>query len=93
MNRLLSGPAYDVGPEGMPNAMSTLVPASGAIQLNGTLGPPDWNTINGTRRSYGSVWCIDSAGSYRSDVLRYEPNDAAPTQAGLSGTFPCMPDF
>ncbi len=93
MNRLLSGPSFDVGPTRMADAMSTLVPASATIQLNGTLGPPDWNTLNGTRRSYGSVWCIDSTRTYRSDVLRYEPNDATPTEASLTGDFPCIPDF
>jgi hypothetical protein len=94
MNRLLSGAGpYDVGPPDMPNAMSTLLNASATIQLDGTLGPPDWNTINGTRRSYGSVWCIDSGRNFQSDVLRYQPNDANPTQASLTGTFPCMPDF
>jgi hypothetical protein len=93
MNRLLSGPPYEVGPTAMPLAMSTLLNASATIQLNGTLGPPDWNTINGTRRSYGSVWCIDSAREFQSDVLRYQPDDANPMQASLTGTFPCMPDF
>jgi hypothetical protein len=93
MNRLLSGPPYEVGPEEMPLAMSTLIPASGSIQLNGALGPPDWNTINGTRKSYGSVWCIDAGRNFQSDVLRYEPNDANPTQASLTGDFPCIPDF
>jgi hypothetical protein len=94
-NRLLSGPSFDVGTSDMPVAMSTLLNASATIQLNGTLGPPDWNTINGTRKSYGSIWCVDATRTFRSDVLRYVPNDANPTQAGLTGDFPsaCIPDF
>lgn len=94
MNRLLSGAGpYDVGPRDMPNAMSTLVSASATIQLNGTLGPPDFNPINGTRSSAGSVWCIDATRNFKSDVLRYVPNDANPTQASLTGDFTCIPGF
>jgi hypothetical protein len=95
MNRLMSGAGpYDVGPVDMPTAMGTLAAGSATIQLNGTLGPPDWNRINGTRESVGSVWCIDSTRTFRSDVLRYVTgpgND--PTQATLSGTFPCIDGF
>jgi hypothetical protein len=93
MNRLLTGPANDVGAPGMSNAMSILASPSSSIRLNGVLGPPDWNPINGTRRSYGSVWCIGTDREYKPDVLLYAANDANPTQASLTGTFPCIPDF
>jgi hypothetical protein len=93
MNRLLLGPPNDVGVPGMSQAMSILSSPSSSIQLNGVLGPPDWNPVNGTRRSYGSVWCIGTDREYKPDVLLYEPNDAQPAQASLTGTFPCMPDF
>lgn len=95
MNRLLSGAGpYQVGPDDMPTAMATLAAVGSAtIQLNGTLGPPDFNPADGTRESPGSVWCFDpSTGTCQADVLRYVP-DADPTRATLSGTLPCIPGF
>jgi hypothetical protein len=95
MNRLLSGPAYNVGPTDMPNALQALGVASATIQLNGTLGPPDFNRINGTRNSPGSVWCIDQSGTYHADVLRYSLVGNDPMQSTLTGEMPtaCVSDF
>jgi hypothetical protein len=93
MNRLLSGSnAFDVGPADMADAFATLAVGNSTIQLNGTLGPPDFNPADGTRQSAGSVWCIDASG-FHADVLRYVPNDADPTAATLAGDFTCIPDF
>jgi hypothetical protein len=84
MARLLSGPIYNVGDRDIPNALQALAQASATIQLNGTLGPPDFNPISGTRESPGSVWCIDSAGVFHADRWRYVPGpDNDPTRATL----------
>src|SRR5690606_28596591 len=90
MGRLLSGLQKNVGADDIPTALQAL--AAGTIQLNGTLGPPDFDARNGTRESVGSVWCIDSTGTFQADVLRYVP-DADAARASLNGTFPCIQDF
>jgi hypothetical protein len=69
MGRLLSGTAFNMGPEPMPDAISRL--ENGPITLMGTLGPPDFNTTSGTRSQVGSAWCVDTFGVTQSDVLRY----------------------
>jgi hypothetical protein len=93
MNRLLSGPAYAVGPDRMGQAMGILSVPSATIQLNGTLGPPAFN-LDGTRDSPGSVWCIDSSQTFHADVLRYAPG-SDPTTATLTGMVPsgCISGF
>jgi hypothetical protein len=93
MNRLLSGPAYTVGPDRMGQAMGILSVPSATIQLNGTLGPPTFN-LDGTRDSPGSVWCIDSSQTFHADVLRYAAG-SDPTTATLTGTVPsaCISTF
>jgi hypothetical protein len=93
MNRLLSGPAYTVGPDRMGQAMGILSVPSATIQLNGTLGPPTFN-LDGTRDSPGSIWCIDTNEAFHADVLRYVPA-ADPTAATLTGTVPsgCISSF
>jgi hypothetical protein len=92
MKALLSGPAENVGRLNISPAMQFL--ANGNITLNGTMGPPDFDPLNGTRRTPGSVFCVNSGPTFAPDVLRYsqpDENDAA--SATLSGTFPCIPDF
>lgn len=94
MRRLLAGPEFNVGADQIPNALATLAVPNATIQLNGTLGPPDWNPLSGTRESPGSVWCVDADLEFQADVLRYEPGPAEdPGAATLSGTFPCIPGF
>jgi hypothetical protein len=95
MSRLLSGPSYDVGYADWTPALQALAGASSTIQLNGTLGPPDWNRLNGTRESEGSVWCIDQSQVFHADVLRYSLTGDDATQATLTGTYPaaCNPTF
>jgi hypothetical protein len=92
MNRLLRGMPVTVGPEALAQTVALLgANGSSTIQLNGTLGPPDF-TVDGTRESVGSVYCVDGSG-FHADVLRYVPNDADPTAATLAGDFTCIPDF
>jgi hypothetical protein len=43
----------------------------GNIRLDGTLGPPNFDD-NGGRKTPGSVWCVDSANQFRTDVLTYD---------------------
>jgi hypothetical protein len=84
MSRLLTGPAYSVGPDRMGQAMGILSVPSASIELDGTLGPPNFN-LDGTRNAPGSIWCIDSAGVFHPDWLRYVPGAGDdPTQATLT---------
>jgi hypothetical protein len=94
MTRLLQGPEYNVGERQIPDALQALAVPSATIQLNGTLGPPNFNPLDGTRLSDGSVWCIDTSSVTHADVLRYVAG-ATPEAATLTGTFPteCIPDF
>jgi hypothetical protein len=95
MSRLLTGPAYSVGPDRMGQAMGILSVPSASIRLDGTLGPPDFN-LDGTRNSPGSIWCIDSGGVYHPDWLRYAPGpDNDPTRATLTNGISanCVPGF
>jgi hypothetical protein len=96
MKALLSGPAQDVGRLKIPAAMQSL--ANGNITLNGTMGPPDFDPLNGTRRTPGSVFCINpgpNGATFVPDVLRYVPSTNADdaTDASLSGDFPCFTGF
>ncbi len=90
MQRLLNGNEYYMCPRGMVDASQAL--ARGAIKLMGTLGPPDFDAISGTRSAPGSVWCVNSMNQTKSDVLRYVP-DADPTLASLRGDFDCFTGF
>jgi hypothetical protein len=94
MTRLLQGIPINVGAAGVPAGFQALATPSATIQLNGTLGPPNFNPLDGTRQSDGSVWCIDTTGLSRADVLRYAAG-ATPAEATLTGTFPteCIPGF
>ena len=91
MARLLSGTRYNVGPSDMPRAMQALNQSAANIALYGTLGAPNFSSLDGTRQAPGSVWCVDSTNVTRSDVLRYVPGSAEDAStASLQGTFPCF---
>jgi hypothetical protein len=90
MPRLLSGQlAFGVGANDLDEAMPQ-VSLGSAITLNGTMGPPDFDPITGTRQAPASIWCVDSTRASRPDVLRY--NTATKT---LDGDFPtnCINGF
>ena len=82
MFRLLSGPAYDIGPTTIGDVLNGLDNEDG-ISLNLTLGPAAWNAARGTRNGLGSVYCFNDglttaeAASLpqgpRTDVLRFDP--------------------
>lgn len=71
MQRLLQGERYDVGPDDLRSAPGALSAPQSRIQLYGTMGPPDFDLITGTRASVGSAWCVDAGGNTLADVLRY----------------------
>ncbi|HKO93476.1 MAG TPA: hypothetical protein VJU61_20120, partial [Polyangiaceae bacterium] len=57
------------------------------IQLDGTMGLPDFDPATGARNTLGSAFCFSATGTYMADVLRY---DASPAMTGnTSGT--CVP--
>jgi hypothetical protein len=93
MQSLLSGDVKNVGSRGMVSALQAI--AVGDIQLNGTLGPPDFDSL-GVRQTPGDVYCINSAKEFVPDVLRYsQSNPADATTATLTGTVPttCLDNF
>ena len=84
MTRLLSGPQHGVGPMDLAGAASDLG-SIGNITLNGTMGPPNFD-INGGRSDAGSVWCYNSIGFLRSDLLTYN-KDTQEMDGSLNGCF------
>jgi hypothetical protein len=87
MGQLLQGSSYKVGPGDMNNAIGALRDGR-AISLVGAGGPPNFNIATGGKDDAGSVWCVDSTRTQRSDVLRYQVSDGT-----MQGTFPCFADF
>ena len=91
MPRLIDGKAIDVGPANISAAFQALTKQDSTIELDGTLGPPDFDPDTGVRHDQGSVLCfkLDSGVlSLETDVLRY---DTALGQ--FQGTFPCFDNF
>ncbi|HEY3669003.1 MAG TPA: hypothetical protein VGL19_23560 [Polyangiaceae bacterium] len=91
MRRLIDGKAIDVGPANIAASFQALSKADASIELDGTLGPPNFDLASGVRHDQGSVLCfkLDSGAlSLETDVLRYD------TQLGqFQGTFPCFDGF
>jgi hypothetical protein len=91
MPRLIDGKAIAVGPATISAAFQALAKADASIELDGTIGPPDFDPKTGVRHDQGSVLCfkLDSGAlSLETDVLRYD------TQLGqFQGTFPCFDGF
>jgi len=75
MTRLLSGKVlFDVGPSDVNDIVGTLRGSSTSkIALQGTMGPPDFNTTTGARRGLPSIYCIDQAGAYLQNAMTYDP--------------------
>jgi hypothetical protein len=103
MQHLLGGTPYDVGPGPIGTVTNALYNGD-EVGLNLTLGPPNWNAANGTRRGVGSVYCLNNAQpGYEStfpkgpnaDALRYDPmtdtleDKVLPCITGFCGTENC----
>ena len=87
MQRLLSGRfSFNVGPDDLVPGFVALAEPGSSIQLNGAMGPPDFDPQTGARKKPGSVWCVDAARKLHMDVLRLDASGQ------LSGDFPCF-DF
>jgi hypothetical protein len=87
MRRLLSGPpTFTVGPDDLLPAFVALETAGSSIELDGTMGPPNFDPRTGGRDEPGSVWCVEPTHTIETDVLRLD------AQGNLTGTFPCF-DF
>jgi len=87
MRRLLSGRfTFNVGPDDLLPAFTALETPGSSIELDGAMGPPNFDPRTGSRSEPGSVWCVDKKHALHTDVLRM---DAA---GNLTGTFPCF-DF
>lgn len=91
MSQLLSGrDTIPVGKRGLRDGGLGLVSGNQRITLEGTLGPPDFDALTGTRKGPGSAWCIEPGDPpvYISDVLRYDTADNT-----MQGTMPptCIP--
>jgi hypothetical protein len=83
MRRLLSGPAFDIGPGAISDVLNAL-DNEDEISLNLTLGEAGWNAARGTRNGLGSVYCFNDGGTGLeadsklpqgpvTDVLRFDP--------------------
>jgi hypothetical protein len=90
MHRLLEGDPYNVGFADIAKITAALKDEDSTIELNGTLGPPDFDK-KGIHVDPGSVYCFLDGGSgvtYFPDALRYD------RAAGMfDGSFPCFTGF
>ena len=82
-----SAQTFPVGPDAVPEALAYLTSPNSEIALEGTLGPPDFNTVTGARRGLPSYFCVED-GERIQDALRYDRETGA-----VTGTQPCIPDF
>ena len=91
MQRLLGGPAYNVGPTIVSKVFQAL-DANATIELDGTLGPPNFDPTTDARIDDGSVFCFENTPqtglTLRTEVLRYHHDTRV-----FTGSFPCFPDF
>jgi hypothetical protein len=96
MGRLVKpdpSPEYAVGPSAVSDVLFALanLPSSSGIQLDGTMGPPDFDPASGARKTLGSGYCIALNGVFMYDVLRYE-STGTPTMSGPPPSPPtCVP--
>jgi hypothetical protein len=84
-------PAVDVGPAPLWEQIGLFRDAGYRIQLMGTMGPPNFDLANGTRKVQIGVWCYTSGSPtlvIHVDALRY--NDAT---GQFDGVFPCFSGF
>jgi hypothetical protein len=74
---------YTVGPSDVGNVLDTLSRIGvGGIQLDGIMGPPDFDPGTGARRTLGSAYCLGFNGAVFPDVMRYESTPAPPSMSG-----------
>jgi hypothetical protein len=90
------GPAYPGNPQPLiPQVLAELAKPEGKVRLNGTMGPPIFDT-NGIRRSTGQVDCLIKAPnlelSLREHVAHYDGNSQTLRYAKnySDGTAPCL---
>jgi hypothetical protein len=91
MRRLLGGKAFAVGPTSISAVFTALEPPAATIELDGTLGPPNFDPTTGVRIDDGSVLCFDNQQGLiglHTEVLRYDRG-----LQGFVGTFPCFSGF
>ena len=91
MQRVVAGELdIDIGPSHISDGFSVLA-TGGAIRLNGTMGPSDFDPGVGARRGSGSVYCYLREGTTVTiayDVLRYDQDSGE-----LVGELPCFEGF
>jgi hypothetical protein len=92
MQRLLGGPKFDVDPTVINKVYEALDAPNSTIELDGTLGPPNFDPKTGARIDDGSVFCFEDNAQtglrLRSEVLRFSHDTGL-----LSGSFPCFLGF
>lgn len=89
MTRLVTGKTeYAVGTRDVSHVIGTLLgSADSAIALQGTMGPPTFNTSTGVRLGLPSVYCAGS-GTFVQDAMRYDPETKS-----LEARHPCAGDL
>ena len=91
MRRLLEGQQHSVGPVDIAAVFEALGSDGVTIALDGTLGPPDFDTESGIKYSVGSVFCFadnEPIATLHTDVLRYNR-----VGGNFEGEFPCFTGF
>lgn len=65
--------SVDIGPTKISGTISYLSGKTNKMALYGTMGPPDFDTISGTRNNTPtSAWCVSSTGVAQADGLIYD---------------------
>ncbi len=69
--------SIDIGPSKISSTVTNLVGNKNyKIALYGTMGPPDFDTISGTRNNTPtSVWCVADTGVFQADGLIYDSSN------------------
>ncbi|MEO8182004.1 MAG: hypothetical protein ABI895_24485 [Deltaproteobacteria bacterium] len=82
---------FAVGPAAVSDVLYALgISGTGGIQLDGAMGPPDFDPGTGARRTLGSAYCVSGGGNFLWDVMRYEASPAPPSMSA-PGPSTCVP--
>lgn len=90
MPKLFTGASFGVGPDEIREVYEALAEPGASVELEGTLGPPDFDGETGVRRATPGVFCFkdEEQLEQKIDVLRYNVSTD-----DFDGTYPCMTNF
>ncbi len=84
----LQAPAVEIGPAEIWRQIHKLQNSDYHMQLVGTMGPPNFDSLTGTRKVPLSAWCVTHQLELQADALRYDDSTGQ-----FEGPFPCFAGF